>query len=1554
MNAHLPENETERLAALRHYAILDTPPELAFERLTSLVARLFVAPIALITLIDQDRQWFKSCYGLEIHQTERHIAFCAHTILKNEVMVVPDATKDPRFTNNPLVVGPPHIRFYAGAPLQTSDGFNLGALCVIDTIPRKLSQPQSAILTDLAAVAVDELELRRALLAKDEAEKTLAEERTMVRSLIDNLPDYVYVKDTESRFLIANRATACALGAATPAAVIGKTDFDFSPPELAEQYLATEQALFQSGRPLIGHEEVILDHETGAQKWVSSTKVPFRDNRGRIIGLVGLNRDITPQKLTELALRESEERYRRIVDTATEGIWMIDTANKTTFVNNRLAQMLGYTAEEMLGQPLAAFMEEEDQAMAAGNLKRRQRELKESHDLKLRRKDGSTLWAIISTTPINNAAGQYLGALAMVTDITERKRSETQFRGLLESAPEAMIIVNRRSKIVLVNSQTEKLFGYSRTELIGKPIEILVPQQFRRTHRKLRNRYLTKPHNRPMSIDLDFYGLCKDGREFPAEISLNPLETEDDVLIIASIRDITERQQAQIENARLYQAVQQELAERNRAREALSQQQAFLRQVIDINPNFIFARDRQGRFTLVNQAVADSYGTTVEELLGKTDADFISDSAEVATIWQDDQAVMDSLKTDLTPEIRLTQINGETHWLQIIKRPLLDEHGVANQVLGIAADITEIKQTEETLRESERKYRSVLDSVKEVIFQTDTAGLWMFLNPAWVEITGFTVEESLGTDSFDYIHPEDRQWSQELHQALLKGEIAYCRYAARYITKNNNFRWLEIYAQLTLTADGLILGTSGTLNDITDRKRAEQALLASETRFRTLATHAPVGIFQTDPHGDCVFVNNRWCELAGILPTEAMGTGWAKALHPDDHEQVFAAWYETAQSGREFAMEYRFRTPTGKVVWVFGNAVSLRNEAREIIGYLGTIADITERKQSELLEKDRNRVLEMVAQNQPLDATLTELVQMVERQRPELVGSVLLLQNSRVYHSAAPSLPSSFIHTVNGLDFNQIVGVRGLATYRGDNVIVSDIAAALPWSEYQELALNHGFRASWSIPIFSSDGAMLGTFTGYYRQPASPSQSDLEIITMASRLAGIAIEQRQLADQLAYQARHDALTGLPNRIQFRDRLQHAIVQARQHEQLVGLLYVDLDRFKLINDTLGHAAGDRLLYQVTQRLQKCIRPGDTLARMGGDEFTIVLSHLADPYGAVRVAQRILDVCQKPFPVIGHELFVTASIGISLYPTDGDNTEELVRKADQALYRSKEHGKNTFQFYTSALDDAVLEQLTLEHQLRGALGRGELLLYYQPQFKVNNSTLMGLEALLRWKHPQLGLVSPASFIPAAEESGLIIPIGAWVLREACQQARRWQQAGYPPLRIAINVSALQFTQADFVETVMQALAYSSLDPRWLQLELTESVLMHNNEDAVTKLTQLKSAGVAIAIDDFGTGYSSLSYLQRLPVDTLKIAQSFVREIGINFKNTPNDVAIITAVTNLAHSLGMRVVAEGVETEQQLELLRSIGSDEMQGYLFSKPRPPAEIEPLLRQQKIIKPER
>ncbi|BCB26836.1 hypothetical protein SKTS_17220 [Sulfurimicrobium lacus] len=439
---------------------------------------------------------------------------------------------------------------------------------------------------------------------------------------------------------------------------------------------------------------------------------------------------------------------------------------------------------------------------------------------------------------------------------------------------------------------------------------------------------------------------------------------------------------------------------------------------------------------------------------------------------------------------------------------------------------------------------------------------------------------------------------------------------------------------------------------------------------------------------------------------------------------------------------------------------------------------------------------------------------------------------------------------------------------------------------------------------------------------------------------------KEAMQQIDFLAHHDALTRLPNRILFHDRLSHGLDRAQRENSPLALLYLDLDRFKTVNDTLGHPVGDELLQEVARRMAGALRAGDTLARLGGDEFVLLLEDDANAQQAAVVARKILDLFAVPISVAEHKLNVTASIGISLYPGDGEDPDTLLRHADRAMYEAKSRGRNTYQFFEPVLSAGVLQRLVMENALRGAMERNELLLHYQPQVDLGSGGICAAEALLRWRSAELGLVSPADFIPVAEEMGLIISIGEWVLRTACAQNKAWQDAGLPPIRVAVNVSALQVLAGTLPGIVAETLRDTGLDPRYLELELTESVMIREVEATLSQVIELKRLGVTISLDDFGTGYSSLGYLSRFPLDRLKIDQGFVR----NITTEPKNAAIARATVALSQGLGMVVIAEGVETEGQLRYLHSIGCEEIQGYLFSRPVPPEELAVMVGQGKAL----
>ncbi|HEV8379780.1 MAG TPA: EAL domain-containing protein [Tepidisphaeraceae bacterium] len=599
------------------------------------------------------------------------------------------------------------------------------------------------------------------------------------------------------------------------------------------------------------------------------------------------------------------------------------------------------------------------------------------------------------------------------------------------------------------------------------------------------------------------------------------------------------------------------------------------------------------------------------------------------------------------------------------------------------------------------------------------------------------------------------------------------------------------------------------------------------------------------------------------------------------------------------------------------------------------LRDITAQKREQELDKDRRLVLEMMAERRPLEEILTQLVLMFERQNHHTAAAAMLLVHSKFHHIASPSLPVGVRASLETLPVLPAPFDR-CNPQESANILEADIRTDASWQPLREEAAKWGLVRCRATPLISSSGELIGAFAIYFRE-GGPEDVDKTVLEMVRRKAAIAIEQRNLADQLAHQARYDTITGLPNRVMLDDRLQQAVARSRRDELPVGLLLIDIDRFKVVNDTLGHKAGDLLLLRIAQRLGVALREADTLSRIEGDEFAVVLPGMGDSEAAARVAGRLLELLKEPFIIEGREIFIGASVGISIFPQDGSDSVTLQKAADTALHMAKSAGRGQFRMFAPEMNAAALERLNMETNLRRAVESKELGAAYQPKVD-REGKMVGIEALLRWTHPTLGLVSPAKFIPLAEECGLIVPMGMWILNEACRQARAWQKAGLRPVPVAVNVSMLQFAQPNFATFVAETLRQHELDPQWLELEVTESLLLHDAAATAAKLEAIRDLGVGVALDDFGTGYSSLAYLQKLPIDTLKIDRSFVSAIS-------EQTTVIRAILSLAHSLGMKVVAEGVETVAQREFLLSIGCNEMQGFFFSKPVSPDEIEQLMR---------
>ncbi len=695
---------------------------------------------------------------------------------------------------------------------------------------------------------------------------------------------------------------------------------------------------------------------------------------------------------------------------------------------------------------------------------------------------------------------------------------------------------------------------------------------------------------------------------------------------------------------------------------------------------------------------------------------------------------------------------------------------------------------------------------------------------------------------------------------------------------------------------------ANTLAGMIEHRRTRDALMENRTRLAETQRIAHLGGWEWNFVNDAFQLSDETCHilempaLSGAVKRETV----LGLVHPDDRDNVEKALAHSMTQGGEFSSDFRVQLPNGQERVLHGHAEAARDTEGRVIRLSGTLQDITQRKQAE----EKLRLSAAVFENTTEGVMITD-------------------PNGRIV-----AVNRAFTE-ITGYGEDEIAGLTGssLKSGRHDEQFYASMWSSIRengrWQgEVWNRRKNGDIYPEWlNISVVSNDHAQVTHYVGVFSDISAMKESESKL------------------DHLAH---HDPLTGLPNRLLLNARMEHSLARAHRANAMLAVLFLDLDHFKNINDTLGHPIGDLLLQETAQRLSNCVREQDTVTRLGGDEFTVLLEDLEDSRFASTVAQKIIAALAEKFMLQGHEVFVTCSVGISIFPTDGNDITTLFKNADSALYRAKEQGRNNYQYYTEELTTRAMERLAMENSLRHALQRDELVLHYQPQVDLYNGNIIGMEALVRWQHPDIGLISPNAFIPLAEETGLIIPIGEWVLRTACAQLKAWIDEGMPKIRVGVNLSSRQFNQNNLDEVVAAILRETGLPPDCLELELTERMIMQDAESTVTIMHKLRALGVQFSIDDFGTGYSSLSYLKRFPIDRIKIDQSFVREITSN----PEDAAVSQAIISLSHSLNIKTVAEGVETAEQQEFLRSRQCDEIQGFHFSRPVPQQEMSKLLKE--------
>ena len=802
--------------------------------------------------------------------------------------------------------------------------------------------------------------------------------------------------------------------------------------------------------------------------------------------------------------------------------------------------------------------------------------------------------------------------------------------------------------------------------------------------------------------------------------------------------------------------------------------------------------------------------------------------------------------------------------------------------------------------------RAVIDNIAEGVLILDGAGKVITANPAARAILGLRLDEIVGSGPADSrwapVHEDGSDWPQDAHPSLdtLASGRPH-RNVLKGVQRPDGSRvWLSISTTLVdLPAPHGGHGVVSSFIDVTGAVEARHALERSEQRFRDLTELSADWYWEQD--AEFRFIDmSMGAQSMGIPAQSFIGKrrwdfSWLNMTEED--WAAHRAALERREPFRDLQLRRRDDKGGSVVISVSGKPVFDTNG--RFTGYRGVGRNITERKRTK-------RSLREIAER---FRSLTEL-------------------SSDWYWEMDADLRFTYvsegIRKVRGVGPESLIGKHRWETDRvgGDEEMArhrATLEAHLPFRDFV-------------LARATADGRV--TYVSHTGKPIFDDKSGFRGYRGVARDISARVRAEE---ELAHMAHYDALTGLPNRALLQGRLKRAMARADRAQTLLAVLFLDLDQFKEINDSLGHAVGDAVLKETALRLESCLRSTDTVARLGGDEFTILLEDVRSADEISRVADKLLRSIAERANVAGHELHLSTSIGVTVYPLDDQDADTLLRNADLAMYHAKQEGRNNVQFYSHDMSERTEKRVDLLGRLRGAIARNELLLHYQPQVDVRSGVIIGVEALLRWNDPGRGLVMPMQFIPLAEDTGLIVQIGEWVLREACSQAKRWLDAGLGPLAIAVNLSPRQFRQKNLVQVVSAIVTETGLPPDCLELEITESTVMHRTEEAVASLHALHGLGVQIALDDFGTGYSSLAYLHRFPVHTLKVDQSFVRDI----KSDRDDAAIVSTVITLARQLKLKSLAEGVETGAQLSFLRARGCDSFQGFLFCHPRSAAEIE-------------
>jgi diguanylate cyclase (GGDEF)-like protein/PAS domain S-box-containing protein len=1087
----------------------------------------------------------------------------------------------------------------------------------------------------------------------------------------------------------------------------------------------------------------------------------------------------------------------------------------------------------------------------------------------------------------------------------KKSESPDKYRSLVENLRDVIYELDSQGVVLYISPAVRDMLGYDSSEIVGK-------------------NFIELAYKDDQISRAEWFSELRKGIESPSEYRVSNKSGEYK-WAQTRVRPIIE--DGQFKGAR---GILLDVTEQRRTEEALRESEEKYRLTFENVADVIYVIDANLNILSVSPSVERILGYKPQDFIGRP----VSDLTRIFTPESFEQAIADTSlilkgETIAATIYRFIAKDGTIKYGEVNSSPVMRDDQIVG-IISVARDISDRKRAEEKLRESEEKYRWVMNNMADVITVMDMNLHFTYVSPSVIRMRGYTAEEAVAQTFEQIMTPKSLQISARVFEEEMKLEAGGTADPDRIriveveqYRKDGSIVMMENHLSFMRDEAKKAVGIISVSSDVTVRKQAEEALRENENKYRLLADNVADVIFVLDMNLNYTYVSPSVKILRGYDPEEVLKQQPSEILAPSSLDLAMKTLSEIMELEKSKpsdmpiseTLELEMIRKDGGAVWTEVKFSFIRDENQHPMGILGLTRDITERKQAEDALRESEERFRRIFDEGPVGLGIES--------------------------------PDRTIIAANKV-LCELLGYT-------EQELVGQSATDITYEEDRE-------KSKELLGQLFADGApVVRLEKRYIRKDGTILWANTSISAIHGQdgniLYGLAIiedltEGRKAAEKIRLLAYYDSLTGLPNRTFYKELLNKVIGHARRRKEIFALIYIGLDNFKRINDTLGYGIGDLLLKTVADRLANALRKSDYVARSdeheienivsraGGDEFIILAHDTKQSHNAAQTSRRLLEELSAPYDLNGKEVFITVSIGIALYPDDGTDADDLLKNAEKSMRHTKNEGKNNFHFYSSSMHASVLELLTLENDLHRALERNELMLYYQPKVDAATRRVTGMEALIRWSHPDKGLVSPMQFIPMAETSGLILPIGEFVIRTVCKQIKTWQEAGYQQVNIALNVSGRQFDQQNLMEIVQEALQDARVPPQYLELEITESTIMRNPEKAIRILAELKALGLLIAIDDFGTGFSSLSYLKRLPLDFLKIDQSFVNGLA----SDPKDQAIIRTIIAMAHSLNLKTIAEGVETEAQLSFLQEHGCDEIQGYLFSRPLPAEEIPGIL----------